>query len=140
VGDGVSVSDGDSLGVGVGDAFLRFDFAFDVGLGDGVGEAFFCFGEASGDGLGVDFFTERFRCFRAGVGVGVGSKIFLIFVPNDSSARPGATFIAQQIAAMRKLRGIILVAANKSAGKLLKNGFIETDPAFEIFERKILVG
>ena len=70
----------------MGDAFLRFDFAFGPGLGDGVGEIFFCFGEAVGDGLGVGFFAERFRCFRVGVGVGVGSKIFLIFVPNDSSA------------------------------------------------------
>jgi hypothetical protein len=64
---------------------LRLDFIFGVGLGDGVGEVFF-FGEAVGEGLGVDFFAELFRCLRDGVGVGVGSKIFLIFVPNDSSA------------------------------------------------------
>jgi hypothetical protein len=87
----------------------------------------------------VDFFAERFRCFRAGVGVGVGSKIFLIFVPNDSSALPGVTIIPKQIAAMRKLRRIILVAVNKSARELLKDRFIETNPAFKIFERKILV-
>ena len=79
---GVSVTDGDSVGVGVGDAFFRFDF----GVGDGVGEAFFRFGEAVGDGVGVGFFAECFRCLRVGLGVGVGWKIFLIFEPNDSSA------------------------------------------------------
>ena len=68
----------------MGDAFLRFDFVFGVAVGDGVGETFLCFGEAVGDGLGVGFFVERFRCLRGG-GVGV-AKIFLIFVPNDSSA------------------------------------------------------
>lgn len=81
LGDVVSVAAGDSVGVGVGDAFLRFDLLL-VGLGDGVGEAFFCLGEAAGDGVGVAFF---FRCLR--LGVGDGSKTFLIFVPNDSSAR-----------------------------------------------------
>ncbi len=64
---------------------MSFDFLFGVGLGDGVGEAFFCFGDAVGDGLGVAFLVERFRCLRVGAGVGVGAKIFLIFVPNDSS-------------------------------------------------------
>ena len=65
--------------MGVGDPFLRLDLLLDVGLGDGVGEAFFCFGELSGAGVGVDFF---FRCLR--LGVGDGSKTFLIFVPKDS--------------------------------------------------------
>jgi hypothetical protein len=55
-----------------------------VGLGDGVGETFLCFGEFVGDGLGVGFFVEGFRCLR-GTGVGL-ARIFLIFVPNDSSA------------------------------------------------------
>ena len=68
----------------MGDAFLRFYFVFGVAVGDGVGETFLCFGEAVGDGLGIGFFVERFRCLRGG-GVGV-AKIFLIFVPNDSSA------------------------------------------------------
>ena len=114
---GVTVADGD--GVGVGDAFLRFDFAFGAGLGDGVGEIFFCFGEAVGDGLGVGFFAERFRCFRVGVGVGVGSKIFLIFVPNDSSAVPEAGIAVKQIARTKRLRRIVLVAANKINGRAL---------------------
>src|SRR5206468_11065190 len=99
VGDGVSVSDGDSLGLGVGDAFLRFDFAFDVGLGDGVGEAFLRFGKAVGDGVGVAFFAELFRCLRAGVGV--GSRIFLIFVPNDSSAAFAASITPNNSAKIR---------------------------------------
>ncbi len=60
---------------------MRFDLLFGVAVGDGLGEAFFCFGEGVGDGVGVDFF---FRCLR--LGVGDGSKTFLIFVPSDSSA------------------------------------------------------
>ena len=60
---------------------MRFDLPF--GVGDGVGEAFFDFGEAVGVGVGVAFF---FRCLRDELGVGSGSKVFLIFVPNDSSA------------------------------------------------------
>jgi hypothetical protein len=61
-----------------------------VGVGDGVGEIFLCFGEAVGDGVGDAFFVERFLCLRVGAGVGV-AKIFLIFVPNDSSAGLGVT-------------------------------------------------
>jgi len=120
----VTVTDG----VGVGDAFFRFDFAFGVALGDragetlffltvavadGVGEAFLGFGEAVGDGLGVDFPVARFRCFRAGVGVGVASKTFLIFVPNDSSAASGAAVVPAKIATVRKSRSIALIAGNK---------------------------
>jgi len=90
--EGLGVSDGLGAGlssgvaVGVGDAFLRFDFVLGVAVGDGVGEIFLCFGEAVGEGLGVVFFAERFRCLRVGVGVAVGARIFLIFVPNESSA------------------------------------------------------
>ena len=58
---------------------MRFDLLF--GVGDGVGEAFFDFGEAVG--VGVALF---FRCLRDELGVGSGSKAFLIFVPNDSWA------------------------------------------------------
>ena len=65
---------------------MRFDLDFGVGLGDGVGEIFLCLGEVVGDGLGVVFFAERFRCLRVGAGVGVGARIFLIFVPNEFSA------------------------------------------------------
>ena len=100
------------MAVGVGDARLRFDLDFGVGLGDGVGEIFLCLGEVVGDGLGVAFFAERVLCFRCGDGVGVGSKIFLIFVPNDSSAAPGVTIAPTQIAASRSIRRIILVAEN----------------------------
>jgi len=90
----------------VGDLFLRFLVVSGVGLGDGVGEAFSRSGEVVGDGLGVDFFGVRFRCFRAGVGV--GSRIFLIFAPNDSSALPGATILPKQIETIRRIRTIIL--------------------------------
>ncbi len=54
-------------------------------VGDGVGDVFLRFGEAVGDGVGDAFLVERFRCLRVGTGVGVGSKIFLILGPNDSS-------------------------------------------------------
>jgi hypothetical protein len=91
VGDGVSVSDGDSAGVGVADAFLCFDLLLGVAVGEGVGKAFFCFGEVAGDGVGVAFF---FRCLR--LGVGDGSKTFLIFVPADSSAGT-ATSVAPKV-------------------------------------------
>ena len=118
VGLGTGVSSGAS-GLGVGDFLLCFRFVSGVGLGDGVGEIFFCFGEAVGDGLGVGFFAERSRCFRVGVGVGVGSKIFLIFVPNDSSAVPEAGIAVKQIARTKRLRRIVLVAANKINGRAL---------------------
>jgi hypothetical protein len=116
VGLGVAVSsglavaegDGEAVGSGVGDFFLRFDLAVGLGLGDGVGELFFAFGETDGDGLGVDFVVERFRCFRDGVGV--GPRNFLIFVPNDSSAAPGAAIVPNKIAMMRKSRSIALIA------------------------------
>ena len=68
---------------------MRFDLL--VGVGDGVGEAFFRFAEAVGDGVGVGFFVEGFRCLRDGAGVGSGSKTFLIFLPNDSSAADEAS-------------------------------------------------
>jgi hypothetical protein len=112
-GAGVTDGDGDALGLGVGDLFFRFDFVSGVGLADGAGETFFCFGEAVGDGLGVDFLVERFRCFRDGVGVGVGPRNFLIFVPNDSSAAPGAAIVPNKIAMIRKSRSIAWIADNE---------------------------
>ena len=116
VSSGVAVAEGDAPGLGEGDLFLRFRFVSGVGLGDGVGEIFFRFGEAVGEGLGEDFLAGRFRCFRVGVAVGVASKTFLIFVPNDSSALPGTTFVPKQIAATKRLRRTILVAGNKISG------------------------
>ena len=80
---GTGLSSG--VAVGVGDAFLRFDFVFDVGLGVGVGEIFFRFGVAVGEGVGDVFLVECLLCLCVGAGVGVGSKIFLILGPNDSS-------------------------------------------------------
>jgi hypothetical protein len=110
VSSGVAVADGDA--VGVGDLFFRFDFVSGVGLADGDGEIFF-FGEALGEGLGVVFVVERRRCFRDGVGVGVGPRSFFIFVPNDSSAASGAAIVPNKIATMRKSRSIALIAGNK---------------------------
>jgi hypothetical protein len=93
----------------VGDAFLRFDFVFGVAVGDGVGEVFFRFGVAVGDGLGVALVAELFLCLRFGAGVGE-AKIFLIFVPNDSSAALAVTIGPRQIVASKRIRRIILVA------------------------------
>ena len=75
---------------------MRFDLLLGVAAGDGLGEAFFCFGELAGDGVGVALF---FRCLR--VGVGDGSKAFLIFVPNDSWAGRAASMAPNQIAKIR---------------------------------------
>jgi hypothetical protein len=101
VASGVSVGLGDGVSVGVGVVLLRIDLLFGVAVGEGVGEAFFRFGEAVGDGVGVGFFADRFRRFRAGVGVGVVVKNFLIFVPNDSSAACPASIAPNKIAKIR---------------------------------------
>ena len=82
----------------MGDPLLRFDFV--VAVGDGVGEVFLRFGEAVGDGLGVGFFVEVFLCLRFGTGVG-DAKIFLIFVPNESSAISRASIAANKIVSIR---------------------------------------
>ena len=112
VSSGVVVADGDAVGVGVGDLFFRFDFVSAVGLADGAGEIFF-FGEAVAEGLGVVFVVERLRCFRDGVGVGVGPRSFFIFVPSDSSAASGAAIAPNKIATMIRSRSIALIAGNK---------------------------
>jgi hypothetical protein len=121
VAEGVAVPSGVSVGLGV-----RASSGVAVAVGVGVGEVFFRFGEAVGEGVGVDFLAGRFRCFRAGVGVGVAVRNFLIFVPNDSSALLGTAFIPKQIAAIRRLRRTTLVAANKIServpGELLCSG------------------
>ena len=113
-GAGVSAGVGDGLssvaGLGDGLGFLRFDLLFGEGLGEGVGDAFFCFGEVSGDGVGEAFF---FRCLR--VGVGAGSKTFLIFVPNDSSAASAAE--APNKSAPSKKQRIIVLRAIDVVGR-----------------------
>jgi hypothetical protein len=111
VGLGVGVSSGTD-GLGIGDFPLCFRFVSDVGLGDGVGEAFLLFGDAVGDGLGASFLAGCFQCFRVGVGVGVGSKIFLIFVPNDSSAASGAAMAPKKIAQITTPQNVVLIAGN----------------------------
>ena len=75
---------------------MRFELLF--GVGDGVGEAFFDFGEAVGVGVGVAFF---FRCLRDELGVGSGSKAFLIFGPNDSWAEGAASTAPNKITRIR---------------------------------------
>jgi len=78
---------------------LRFDLL--LGVGDGVGEAFLPFAEAVGQGVGVGFFVECFRCLRVGVGLGSGSRTFLIFEPNDSSAEGAASMPPNKIIRIR---------------------------------------
>jgi hypothetical protein len=119
ISSGVAVAVGDPPGVGVGEAFLRFDFVPGVGLGDGVVEVFFRLAEAVGEEVGVAFLVDRFRCFRAGVGVGVVVRNFLIFVPNDSSALLGATFVPKQIAIIKRLQNPVLITENKLVCQLL---------------------
>ena len=118
-GDGLGVGDdlrfffllvalGETSGVAVGEDFFFFTDA--VALGEGVSAgvglaADFFFGDGDfsgvvvgfgvGDFSAVDFF---FVCLR-GVGVGVGAKTFLSFVPKESSPGAGtakATSVARQ--------------------------------------------
>jgi hypothetical protein len=113
VSSGVAVAeadgDGDALGLGLGEVFIRFDFGDAVALGEGVGDALLCFG----DGIGVDSFAGYFRCFRAGVGVGVASKNLFIFVPNDSSA-VAVSIARNEIATTRRMPNVALIAKVKS--------------------------
>ena len=65
-------------GVGLGETFCFF-----AGVGDLPGVVL---GFGEGDFSVVSFLAvELLRCFR-GAGVGVGAKIFLSLLPNDSSA------------------------------------------------------
>ena len=180
---------GEDSGVGLGEDFFFLAEADALGDGvcDGVGLAvvfFFGDGDFSGvaDGFGVADFSAAdffFRCLR-GVGVGVGAKIFLSLVPNDSSAGARTekpVSIAQTISIIRSSRiesrnlaQALIARARKAqigagppscrrenatlrlhglrAGRLQyrlffrqlgEHGLIQTNPAFEIFEREILV-
>jgi hypothetical protein len=101
-GDGL----GEESGAGVGEDFFFFFGEADtsgstLSAGVGLAEDFFFFEEEGdgdfcgvADGFGVGDFSassfffgavELLRCLR-GAGVGVGAKIFLILLPNDSSA------------------------------------------------------
>ena len=105
---------GEASGVALGADFFFFTDADALGeaVSEGLGlVADFFFGDedfsgvAVGFGVGdlsaVDFF---FVCLR-GVGVGVGTKIFLNFVPKDSSA--GARTATQEISAITIRRLLI---------------------------------
>ena len=78
-----------------------FSWQIDLLIGVGVSVALFRRGEAVGDGVAVGFFAEGFRCLRAGLGVGVGARIFLIFLPNDSSAAGPASTAPNKITSIR---------------------------------------
>src|SRR6267142_540866 len=76
--------EGDGLALGV-----SLDSGVAAGLAEGDGDfSGLADGFADGDFSASSFFfgaAELLRCFR-GAGVGVGARIFLILVPNDSSA------------------------------------------------------
>jgi hypothetical protein len=118
---------GDESGDGLGEAFFFAGEGETLGSdsSDGVGlevAFFFVFdargeGDFSGvaDGFGVGNFSassfffgagELLRCFR-GVGVGVGSKIFLILLPNDCSACARSA-TARSMASERMMPAILL--------------------------------
>jgi hypothetical protein len=121
---------GEESGVGAGEVFFFFGEAVAAGVSANVGlpEAFFFFegdGDFSGvaDGFGVGDFSassfffgvgELLRCFR-GVGVGVGAKIFLILLPNVSSA--GARCAMPGSIAIRKKMPAMLLIRRMGAGK-----------------------
>ena len=83
---------GVSVGLGLGETDGEGWRFFDFGVAEGSGVSFtFGLGDREGVGEGVGsplfFFAVEVLCrFFFGVGVGVASKIFLIFVPNDSSS------------------------------------------------------
>ena len=102
-GEADALSSGFSAGVGLPEVFFFFE---EEGDGD-------FFGVTDGFGVGdlssSSFFVgavELLRCFR-GVGVGVGAKIFLILLPNDSSAC--ARWVAPRNIAIRKKVPTILL-------------------------------
>jgi hypothetical protein len=103
-GEAEALGSGESSGVGLADAFFFFE-------GDGNGDF-----SGVADGFGVGDFSassfffevvELLRCFR-GAGVGVGAKIFLILLPNDSSA--GARCARPRSNAARKKAVVIFPA------------------------------
>jgi hypothetical protein len=157
---------GEESGSGVGEDFFFFfgeadalGSAFSPGVG--LGEIFFFFeGEGDGDfsgvadGFGVgDFSASSFffgagedvlRCFF-GAGVGVGAKIFLILLPNDSSVRarsalPAKTAISKRAPPILRTRRMERWA---SLALLLRHfrqdRFVQANAGIHVFERKILV-
>jgi hypothetical protein len=105
----------------VGEVFFFFVFGFGVSLGSGVGEVFLCFGDGDGVGVGLFLEGECFR-FRAGVGVGV-EKNFLIFSPNDSSARIVCS--PQPMNNSRRTRSAVFKRTETGLGRqLLQNRFV----------------
>ena len=92
--EGLGEASGEVLGLGLGEDFFFFGEGEILGDGFsvGVGLAVVFFlgeGDFSGDtvGFGVgDLAAVDFFFVLRGAGVGVGAKIFLSLVPNDSSA------------------------------------------------------
>ena len=120
---------GEDSGAGVGeDFFFLFGEADALGSGSSAGrrlpEAPFFEGDGDFSGVADDFgggdlsassflfaALELLRCFRGG-GVGVGAKIFLIFLPNDSSACARSA-TPRSIAIRKKVPAILLARRMK---------------------------
>ncbi len=90
-GDGEFLGDDEASGVELG---VGVSFGVAAGVGD---ESFFFEGKGVGEGLFFDV-VDAFFFF----GGGVGSKMRLIFVPNDSSARAAGTARTRMIASRTK--------------------------------------
>jgi hypothetical protein len=109
---GATVADEEAVGTGVENGSFRLDFFFGVALGEAVAEAFLLCGDAVADALGTGSLARCFRRFRVGVGVGVGSKVFLIFAPNDSSAASGAATAPKRIVQIIRPQNVVLMVGN----------------------------
>lgn len=103
LGEGETLGSGVCEGLGLGEALRVF-------LGDGEGDfsgVAAAFGEGDFSAAGVFFdVLELLRCFF-GAGVGVGAKIFLSLLPNDSSAWTG-TATPESIAIKNRAPAILL--------------------------------
>ncbi|MEY2519142.1 MAG: hypothetical protein QOF24_901 [Verrucomicrobiota bacterium] len=177
VGEAAGDSVGDGVGVGEDLCFFFFGEALGEDSGEGIGEAFFFFGEdealgsafSAGVGVGAVFFLGNgdfsgdavgfgegefsaiaflFACLR-GVGVGVGAKIFLSLLPNDSSALPRSATPTRP--AIKKRSPAILLARRMpldslGGGRLRlllrqlgQDGFVQANARVHVFEREIFI-
>lgn len=159
--EGLGEASGEGLALGLGEDFFFFGEGetrgdgFSVGVGLGV-DFFFGEGDFSGDAVGfgegdlvaVDFFFDL-----RGAGVGVGAKIFLSLVPNDSSAgaftaAPVANAITRKMPRIRMRRerstsrGEVCAASDRPRlflPELGEHRFVQANATLHVLEREIFV-